>query len=32
MSTQTVEIALGLQEEFLREKNWDILHYVGETD
>ena len=32
MSMETVEIALGLQEEFLREKNWDILHCLGETD
>ena len=32
MSNVTMEIALGLQEEFLREKNWDILHYLGETD
>lgn len=32
MSTEIVEMAFGLQEEFLREKNGDILHYLGETD
>lgn len=33
MSTTTVEIALGLQAEFLiEEKNGDILHYLGEAD